>query len=98
MAERYPLERNTYERKHCEIEILITKRNQPYRVQFIVQWPLLRITDEILNNLQLFHPACFKSAGVVENISFITREDEFVLDVVLATLYKNDPHDQLSLT
>jgi hypothetical protein len=39
-----------------------------------------------LNNLQLFFTAGFESAGVVENISVVVSEDEFVLDVMPATL------------
>lgn len=43
---------------------------------------LLRLSpDEILHDLQLFLAALFKSAEVMENISIMTREDEFVVDV-----------------
>jgi hypothetical protein len=39
-----------------------------------------------LDSLQLFFTARLKSAGVVENISIVIREDEFILNVVMATL------------
>jgi hypothetical protein len=32
----------------------------------------------------------------VENITVMAREAQFMLDVVLATLHKQDPHDQPS--
>jgi hypothetical protein len=32
----------------------------------------------------------------MENITAMTSETQFVLDVMLATLYKHDPHDQSS--
>jgi len=52
--------------------------------------------DKILHNLQLHYIATFKSAGVVENVTGMAREAQLVLDVMLATLYKRDPYDQLS--
>jgi len=39
-----------------------------------------------LYSLQLVFTARLESTGVVENIAFMVREDEFVVDVVLATL------------
>ena len=44
--------------------------------------------DKLLNDLQLAVIACFDSTGVVEYISFMILEYQFILDVVLATLYK----------
>ena|SRR6266850_347847 len=64
-----------------------TKRNKPYRVQSILQSFLLRLAmDKILHNLQLGSHASLESARVVENITGVICEDEFVFDVVLATL------------
>jgi hypothetical protein len=34
----------------------------------------------------------------VENISIMVCENELVLDVMLATLWKQEPHDQPSMT
>ena len=42
--------------------------------------------DKFLYSLQLALTACLESAGVVENIAIVVCEDEFVVDVVLATL------------
>jgi len=42
--------------------------------------------DKFLYHLQLVFTAGLKSTGVVENIAVMVREDEFVVDVVLATL------------
>jgi len=39
-----------------------------------------------LYSLQLAFTARLKSAGVVENVAIVVREDEFVIDLVLATL------------
>jgi hypothetical protein len=39
-----------------------------------------------LHDLQLFFTAGLESTGVMENISLMIREDDFVLDVVQATL------------
>ena len=46
------------------------------------------MTDKLLNDPQLAIITCFKSTGVMEYISFMILEGEFVLDVVLATLYE----------
>ena len=43
-------------------------------------------SDKFLDNLQLVFTACLKSPGVVENVSIVVREDEFILDVVKTTL------------
>ena len=43
-------------------------------------------SDKFLDSLQLVLTACLKSTGVVENVSIVVREDEFILNVVLATL------------
>jgi hypothetical protein len=43
-------------------------------------------TNKFLNSLQLVFTARFKSAGVVEKITVVVRENEFVLDVMRATL------------
>jgi len=42
--------------------------------------------DKFLYSFQLVFTARLKSAGVVENIAIVVREDEFVVDVVTATL------------
>ena len=56
-------------------------------MQPVLQSPLLRLaSDKFLNDLQLFFTARLKSAGVVENVSIVIREDEFILNVVIATL------------
>ena len=48
---------------------------------------LLRLAfDKFLYNLQFVFSARFKSAGVVENVAVMVCEDEFVIDVVFATL------------
>jgi len=43
-------------------------------------------SNKFLDNLQLVFTARLKSAGVVENVSIVIREDEFILNVVKATL------------
>ena len=70
-------------------------------MQSIFQSFLLRLAfDKFLYSLQLVFTACLKSAGVVENIAIVVCEDEFVVNVVLATLQvaKQDPQGQLSPT
>ena len=42
--------------------------------------------DEFLYGFQLVCTARLKSTGVVENIAIVIHEDEFVVDIVLATL------------
>jgi hypothetical protein len=64
-----------------------TEKNKPYRVQSILQLALSRFTtNKFFNNFQLLCIAGFKSAGVVEKITSVVCENEFVLDVMLATL------------
>ena len=43
-------------------------------------------SDKFLDNLQLVFTTCLESPGVVENVSIVVREDEFILDVVMTTL------------
>jgi hypothetical protein len=65
-------------------------------MQCIVQPPLPRLTtDKLLNNLELVVIARFESTGVVENMSFIIREDDFVLDVMHASLHKQGHHSAI---
>ena len=42
--------------------------------------------DKILNDLQLVCTTSLKSTGVVENITIVAGEDEFILDVMHPTL------------
>ena len=56
-------------------------------MQSIRQSLLLRLTtDEILDDLHLILTATLKSAGIVENITLMFRENEFVLDAMHAAL------------
>jgi len=56
-------------------------------MQSIFQLSLVRLAfDKFLYSLQLVFTARLKSTGVVENIANVVREDEFVVDLVLATL------------
>ena len=56
-------------------------------MQSILQSVLLRLAfDKLLYNLQLAFTARLKSAGVMENVAIMVRKDEFVVNVVLATL------------
>jgi hypothetical protein len=56
-------------------------------VQSLIQFLLVRLsTDKLLHGLQLIVIAGLESTGVVENISSMIREDEFVLDVVQTAL------------
>ena len=43
-------------------------------------------SDKFLDNLQLVFTTCLESPGVVENVSIVVREDEFILYVVMTTL------------
>ena len=71
----------------CEFASIGTQRNKPYRVQSILQSFLPRLaTDKLLHNLQLGFTSSLESTRVMENIAGVICEDEFVLDVVLATL------------
>jgi len=52
-------------------------------MQSIVQSLLLGLTtDKILHNLQLVLTASFESARVVENITGMVLENQFVVDVM----------------
>jgi hypothetical protein len=51
-----------------------------------------------LHNSQLVSTAGLESTRIVENITLMIGENEFVLDVVLATLHKQINDDQPSLT
>jgi len=56
-------------------------------MQSILQSLLPRLTtDEILDDLHLVLTATLKSAGIVENITLMCRENEFVLDAMHAAL------------
>jgi hypothetical protein len=44
-----------------------------------------------LYRFQFVFTARLKSPGVVENIAIVVCEDEFVIDVVLATLHARTP-------
>jgi hypothetical protein len=81
-----------------EITIADIERCKPYSVQSIVQSPLLRLTtDKLLDNLQLVFIACLESTGIVENITGLICESQFVVDLMLSTLHKQDRQDQPSL-
>ena len=49
-------------------------------------FPLRLAFDKLLHRIQLVFTAGLKSTGVVENIAIVVCEDEFIVDVVLATL------------
>jgi hypothetical protein len=52
-------------------------------MQSIVQSLLLGLTtDKLLHDLQLFFSAGFESARVVENITGVALEDQFVIDLM----------------
>ena len=56
-------------------------------MQSIPQSRLPRLAgDKFLDDLQLAFTACLKSAGVVENVSVVVREDELILNVVKTAL------------
>jgi hypothetical protein len=44
-----------------------------------------------LHGLQLVLTPTFESAGVVEDIALMIRENKFMLNIMLATLRKQDP-------
>jgi len=63
------------------------KGNKPYRVQPIFQSLLARLSlDEFLHDLQLRLTTRLESAGVVENIAIMSFENDFVIDMMEATL------------
>ena len=79
--------------KPCEVTITTrsTERNKPYRVQPVHQFHLLRpTTDKVLHDLQLLFVPSLESSGVVENITVMICEGQFVIDVMLPALYKQD--------
>ena len=56
-------------------------------MQPIPQSLLLRLAKEkFLDDLQFVFTACLKSTGVMEDVSSVVREGEFIIDVVKATL------------
>ena len=56
-------------------------------MQSIFQSYLLRLaSDKFLYGLQLVFTARLKSAGVVENVAIVVREDEFIFNLMTATL------------
>ena len=56
-------------------------------MQPIPQSLLARLAnDKFLDGLQLVCTACLKSTRVMENVSIVVREGEFIVDVVKATL------------
>jgi hypothetical protein len=64
-----------------------TPKYRPNCMQPIDQSLLLRLaSDKSLDGFQLVCTACLKSARVVENVSTVVRECEFILDVMKATL------------
>jgi len=71
----------------CEFVTVDMQGNKPYRMQSIRQLVLPQLTtDEILDDLHLILTATLKSAGIVENITLMFRENEFVLDAMHAAL------------
>ena len=42
--------------------------------------------DKFSDGPHLVSTACLKSTGVMEDVSIVVREDEFIFDVVKATL------------
>jgi hypothetical protein len=84
------IETQYLKRNPCEHTIADTtgKRYKPYRVQSLLQTPLLRLsTDKLLHGLQLAFAASLEATRVMENITFMAWKDYFVLDVMLATLH-----------
>ncbi len=49
---------------------------------------LCSIMHKFLNNLELFIIPSFKSTGIMEYVAFMAGENEFISDIVLATLSK----------
>jgi len=49
-----------------------------------------------LHDLQLLIISTLESAGVMENITVTARKAQFMLDVMLATLYARNLHNQPS--
>jgi hypothetical protein len=87
MENHCPSERKTLKSRPCEVAITGTETNKPYRVQSVYQFPLLRpTTNKVLHNLQLYLIPSFKSWRVMENVTIVLCEGNFVLDVVPTTL------------
>ena len=81
------IEMQYLKRNPCECTVTDTERYKPYRMQSLLQFFLLRLlTDKLLHSLQLVFAASLEATRVVENITFMTWKDDFVLDVMLATL------------
>jgi len=58
-------------------------------MQSLIQSALLRpATDKVLHDLHLHFFSGFKPTGVVENITGVICESEFVLDIMFASLWK----------
>jgi|SRR6266850_2155626 len=75
----------------CELANVDTQRQErkPYRMQSILQSLLPRLTKyKFANNLQLVFASILKPAGVMENVTVVVGEDEFVLDVIQAMLHE----------
>ena len=67
--------------------VLGTPKYQPYCMQPIPQSLFMRLAnDKFLDGLQLVCTACLKSTGVMEDVSSVVREGDFIVDVVNATL------------
>ena len=65
-------------------------------MQPILQSLLSRLAnDKFLDGLQLVRTACLKSTRVMESVSIVVRESDFIVDIMKATL-STDRHDQLS--
>src|SRR6267142_2374674 len=68
-------------------------------MQSILQSLLPRLTeDKFANNLQLVFASILKTAGVMENVTVVVGEDEFVLDVMQATLHEGRPRSVITCT
>ena len=68
-------------------------------MQSILQSLLPRLTDDkFTNNLQLVYAFILKTAGVMENVTVVVGEDEFVLDVMQATLHEGRPRSAITGT
>ena len=71
----------------CKFTTVDTGKDKPYRMQPVLQLFLSRLpSDKFLYSIQFVFTARLKSAGVVENIACMVREDEFVIDIVVSTL------------
>ena len=67
--------------------VLSTLKYEPYCMQPIPQSLLPRLANhKFFDSLQLICTACLESTRVVENVSIVVRKDEFIVNVVKATL------------